>query len=85
MNADPQPRIAEIWTDSLGMPVTSPDHDFFGSGGDSFQAALVTAHVRREWGLDVTVQLLIDHPVLGDFATRVALLLEPTGNGGGQP
>jgi len=68
-------RIAEIWTAALGVPVTTTDHDFF-AGGDSFQAALATAQVRREWGLDVTVQLLIDHPALADFAKHVARLVD---------
>ncbi|MFF7307751.1 phosphopantetheine-binding protein [Streptomyces sp. NPDC008137] len=65
-------RIAEIWSAALGVPVTTAGHDFFAGGGDSFQAAVATAHVRREWDLEITVQLLIDHPVLGDFAHRVA-------------
>lgn len=69
-------RVAEIWTAALGVPVTAADHDFFGGGGDSFQAALATAQVRREWGLDITVQLLIDHPVAGDFADEVARLVD---------
>jgi hypothetical protein len=69
-------RVAEIWTAALGMPVTAADHDFFGGGGDSFQAALATAQVRQEWGLDITVQLLIDHPVVGDFADEVARLVD---------
>ncbi|MCX5345152.1 phosphopantetheine-binding protein [Streptomyces sp. R-74717] len=69
-------RIAEIWSAALGTPVTTADHHFFADGGDSFQAALATATVRREWGLEVTVQLLIDHPVLGDFADRVARFVD---------
>lgn len=69
-------RIAEIWTTALGIPVTTAEHDFFAGGGDSFQAALATAQVRREWGLEITVQLLIDHPVVGDFADRVARLVD---------
>ncbi|AXE75900.1 phosphopantetheine-binding protein [Streptomyces atratus] len=69
-------RIAEIWTAALGVPVTTAGHDFFAGGGDSFQAALATAQVRREWGLEITVQLLIDHPVVGDFADRVAQFVE---------
>jgi hypothetical protein len=70
-----QRRIAEIWSAALGTQVTTADHHFF-AGGDSFQAALATATVRREWGLEITVQLLIDHPVLEDFADRVARLAD---------
>lgn len=70
------PRIAELWSAALGTRVTAADHHFFSGGGDSFQAALATATVRREWGLDITVQLLIDHPVLADFADRVARLVD---------
>ncbi|MEV5546751.1 phosphopantetheine-binding protein [Streptomyces sp. NPDC052309] len=69
-------RIAEIWSAALGTPVTDAGHHFFAGGGDSFQAALATATVRREWGLEITVQLLIDHPVLGDFSERVARFVD---------
>ncbi|WP_433399606.1 phosphopantetheine-binding protein [Streptomyces sp. CA-146814] len=69
-------RIAEIWSAALGTQVTGAHHDFFADGGDSFQAVLATATVRREWGVDVPVQLLIDHPVLADFADRVAQLAD---------
>jgi hypothetical protein len=68
-------RIAEIWTAALGVPVSTADHDFFACGGDSFQAALATAQVRREWGLEITVRLLTDHPVMGDFAAQVNRLV----------
>jgi hypothetical protein len=71
-----QRRIAEIWSAALGTPVTTAGHHFFAGGGDSFQAALATATVRREWGLRITVQLLIDHPVLGDFSQRVARFVD---------
>ncbi|MER6447527.1 hypothetical protein DEJ51_17235 [Streptomyces venezuelae] len=75
--AGPYPaRIAELWSAALGTPVTAAGHDFFADGGDSFQAALATATVRREWGLEITVQLLIDHPVLREYAERVARLVD---------
>ncbi|MFJ8888618.1 phosphopantetheine-binding protein [Streptomyces sp. NPDC102402] len=69
-------RIAEIWSAALCIEVTAADHDFFAAGGDSFQAVLVTASVRREWDIDVPAQLLLDHPVLADFAGHVARLAD---------
>ncbi|WP_069170590.1 phosphopantetheine-binding protein [Streptomyces griseus] len=69
-------RIAAIWSAALGIEVTAADHDFFAAGGDSFQAVLATASVRREWGVDVPAQLLLDHPVLADFAAHVARLAD---------
>ncbi|OII69324.1 MULTISPECIES: phosphopantetheine-binding protein [unclassified Streptomyces] len=69
-------RVAEIWSAALGTTVAAADHHFFEGGGDSFQAALATATVRREWGLETTVQLLIDNPVLQDFADQVARLVD---------
>ncbi|MFD1832895.1 phosphopantetheine-binding protein [Streptomyces desertarenae] len=71
-----QRRIAELWSAALGIEVTATDHDFFAGGGDSFQAVLVTASVRREWDVEVPVQLLVDHPVLADFADHVARLTD---------
>lgn len=73
-------RIAEIWSAALGMPVTDGGHDFFSCGGDSFQATLAIVQVRREWGLDITVGLLIEEPTLSGFAARVARSVTPRGD-----
>ncbi|MEU6934520.1 phosphopantetheine-binding protein [Streptomyces sp. NPDC046385] len=63
--------IAEIWQEVLGVPVTEHD-DFFALGGQSLAAMEVMAAVRRRLGVTVRVRVLLEHPVLTDFAARLA-------------
>ncbi|MFE4588366.1 phosphopantetheine-binding protein [Streptomyces laurentii] len=64
--------IAEIWQEVLGVPVTDDD-DFFALGGQSLAAMEVVAALRRRLGVTVRVRVLLENPVLRDFAERVAL------------
>ncbi|MEU8759635.1 phosphopantetheine-binding protein [Streptomyces sp. NPDC048659] len=63
--------IAAIWEEVLGVPVTA-DADFFALGGQSLAAMEVVAAVRRRLGVSVRVRVLLEHPVLADFAARLA-------------
>ncbi|MFJ9434227.1 phosphopantetheine-binding protein [Streptomyces sp. NPDC101490] len=63
--------IAEIWQEVLGVPVADDD-DFFALGGQSLAAMEVVAAVRRRLGITVRVRVLLEHPVLADFAERLA-------------
>ena len=62
--------IAEIWQEVLGVPVADDD-DFFALGGQSLAAMEVVAAVRRRLGVSVRVRVLLEHPVLADFAELV--------------
>ncbi|MER8235823.1 phosphopantetheine-binding protein [Streptomyces sp. NPDC094049] len=69
--------IAEIWQEVLGVPVADDD-DFFALGGQSLAAMEVVAAVRRRLGITVRVRVLLEHPVLADFAERLARSGEPS-------
>ncbi|MER5986775.1 phosphopantetheine-binding protein [Streptomyces sp. NPDC001787] len=62
--------IAEIWQEVLGVPVQDDD-DFFALGGQSLAAMEVVAAVRRRLGITVRVRVLLEHPVLSDFAGQL--------------
>ncbi|MFI6417364.1 phosphopantetheine-binding protein [Streptomyces sp. NPDC050842] len=64
--------IAEIWQEVLGVPVEDDD-DFFALGGQSLAAMEVVAAVRRRLGITVRVRVLLEHPVLADFAGQLGL------------
>ncbi|WP_405861035.1 phosphopantetheine-binding protein [Streptomyces sp. NBC_00090] len=64
--------IAEIWQEVLGVPVQDDD-DFFALGGQSLAAMEVVAAVRLRLGITVRVRVLLEHPVLADFAGQLAL------------
>ncbi|MEV6074750.1 phosphopantetheine-binding protein [Streptomyces sp. NPDC052069] len=63
--------ISEIWQEVLGVPVEDDD-DFFALGGQSLAAMEVVAAVRRRLGITVRVRVLLEHPVLADFAGQLA-------------
>ena len=39
--------VADVWSDVLGAPITTPDHNFFQHGGDSLRATQVAVQLRR--------------------------------------
>ncbi|TDR95022.1 non-ribosomal peptide synthetase/type I polyketide synthase [Enterovirga rhinocerotis] len=61
-------RIAAIWEEVLGVPVTAPSQSFFALGGDSLSAVRVSEALRRTTGLAVQVRDLFERPVLSAFA-----------------
>ncbi|GIH27168.1 hypothetical protein Aph01nite_54780 [Acrocarpospora phusangensis] len=67
-----QHALARLWSAVLGLPVTSPDDDFFALGGDSLKAAQLATRAAVEFGVDVPGTLAFDHPVLSAQAVQVA-------------
>ncbi|SDY43995.1 Phosphopantetheine attachment site [Micromonospora pattaloongensis] len=63
--------IAAIWAEVLGLDVITRSDDFFELGGDSLLATKVVVRIRRAWSVRCTVQLIIDTPVLSEFAAAV--------------
>ncbi|QHD87541.1 amino acid adenylation domain-containing protein [Gordonia sp. JH63] len=59
--------LAQLWTDVLGMTVSSPDVDFFAEGGGSLAAAQLVTAVRERYP-DISVADLYDRPRLGSMA-----------------
>ncbi|MEU8541977.1 phosphopantetheine-binding protein [Streptomyces sp. NPDC048717] len=64
--------IAAIWQEVLGVPVAEND-DFFALGGQSLAAMEVVAALRRRLGVTIRVRVLLEHPVLADFAGQLAV------------
>ena len=52
----------------LGTTQLSPADDFFAIGGTSLSAAVVTTKLERALGLDISLRLLMENPVLGAFS-----------------
>ena len=63
--------VEKIWSSLLGTDELPLDGDFFHSGGDSFLATKAVLAVRRTFHVTITVQALIDAPVLREFARRI--------------
>ncbi|MGH1480694.1 MAG: SDR family oxidoreductase [Geminicoccales bacterium] len=65
-----------IWCDILGFETIAPADDFFELGGDSLQAARMADRFSRSFGIDVSLNLLFDHPKLADMTQAIGGLLK---------
>jgi hypothetical protein len=63
--------LVAIWSQVLGTRDIDRCQDFFRSGGDSLLAAKVVLLVRAALKTPITVRMLLDHPVLADFADQI--------------
>ncbi|MEU6602681.1 condensation domain-containing protein [Streptomyces flaveolus] len=67
--------VVAIWSDVMGVDALGPGDDFFELGGHSLLAIRITARVSAAWDVDLPMTLLLQHPVLRDFASAVADVL----------
>ncbi|TDC56004.1 SDR family NAD(P)-dependent oxidoreductase [Actinomadura sp. KC345] len=67
-----QRAVAGVWSDLLGVPVTSPDADFFALGGHSLLATRMLDALRRVFGAELRLRDLLARPTLGALAEGLA-------------
>ena len=78
-------RLAAIWSDVLGTPITDADADFFESGGDSLLAIRLLNRVRSVFGHEVPARAVFDAPRLDAFAALLDRSPAPQPEGGDRP
>jgi NAD(P)-dependent dehydrogenase (short-subunit alcohol dehydrogenase family)/acyl carrier protein len=61
-------RTRRLWGAVLGTTEISASDDFFELGGNSLAAIDLVAMVRKEFGVELNVAMLFDHPTLGALA-----------------
>jgi amino acid adenylation domain-containing protein len=67
-------RLAEIWSELLGIPEIGREESFFDLGGHSLMALRMFAHIAREWKTRVPMGLLMQAPTpraLGEIIDRM--------------
>jgi len=70
-NSPLQQQIAQIWQDVLKVePIGLEDH-FFELGGHSLLVVSVVSRLQLELGMQLTPQLMFQHPTLGAFAAQL--------------
>lgn len=60
--------LRALWTSVLGISNISHNSNFFHLGGSSLQAAALLVHIRRRYGLSLTMQQIYDSPTLEALA-----------------
>jgi len=80
--ATPEERaIAEVWAETLAVPVPGLDDDFFALGGHSLAATRIVSRLRSRLGVDLEVRALFRAPTVAALAAEVAA----TARGGVEP
>ncbi|HSK05835.1 MAG TPA: condensation domain-containing protein, partial [Kofleriaceae bacterium] len=64
--------VAAIWGPLLGRDAIGAHDHFFEIGGHSLIATQVVERVRELFAVDLPLRALFEHPVLADFAGRIA-------------
>ena len=73
--ADPPERddaLRDVWCAVLGVAEARDEDQFFSVGGDSLAAATIVGHVRRLFGVSITIQDVFNHPTFGELAAAIA-------------
>jgi hypothetical protein len=71
VTTESEKRLLPLWESILGREDMGANAHFFEVGGHSLLATRVVARVREQWGLDIPLALLFQHPVLSDFAAAL--------------
>lgn len=64
-------RLRGLWSALLGRPEIADDADFFDLGGNSLTAVELMAEVHGEFGVDLGLVTLFDHPTLDALAAQI--------------
>ncbi|WP_222183765.1 non-ribosomal peptide synthetase [Geminicoccus harenae] len=66
-------RLARLFAEVLGREVGAED-DFFLAGGHSLLAVRLARRIRAEWGLEVGLGLVFEHPTIARLARQLELM-----------
>ncbi|MFC8433320.1 amino acid adenylation domain-containing protein [Streptomyces sp. NPDC057253] len=65
-----QERIAEVWTELLGVQASAHDN-FFHIGGNSILAIRLISRIQQEFGIDFAVRTVFEGPTIAQLAATV--------------
>jgi len=65
-------KLAAIWKELLGVEQVGTSDDFFELGGHSLLATRVVSRIKKQLGIEVSINDLFNNPTVKDLATLVA-------------
>ncbi|MFD4241967.1 amino acid adenylation domain-containing protein [Streptomyces sp. NPDC058525] len=75
-------RVAKVWAEVLGVPVTDPDADLFSLGGHSLTAARLAAALQEEFGVRVSLVTVFQQQTVRALASFVGTATAAPAAGG---
>ncbi len=63
--------LAKIWCEVLMLDRVGMTNDFFQLGGDSLLGTQITAKLRKQFGVDLPLRILFEHPTIRDLAEQL--------------
>ncbi|WP_028595418.1 non-ribosomal peptide synthetase [Paenibacillus assamensis] len=69
--SDTELNLAKIWSVVLGVEWISREHSFFELGGHSLKAMTLTAQIRNQLSVNVTIRDIFAHPTLKELAELI--------------
>ncbi|WP_434634912.1 amino acid adenylation domain-containing protein [Chromobacterium sp. CV08] len=64
--------VARIWGEVLGVAGLSREQNFFEAGGHSLLATQVMSRLRADFGVELPLRTLFEHPTVAEFAAALA-------------
>ncbi|NHR03870.1 amino acid adenylation domain-containing protein [Chromobacterium haemolyticum] len=68
--------VARIWGEVLGAGSLGREQNFFEAGGHSLLATRVMSRLRAEFGVELPLRTLFEHPTVAEFAVALAERVE---------
>ncbi len=69
--SDVELRLADIWRQELGMECAGVRDDFFDLGGHSLIALRIVDRVRNEFGAEISIGDIFEHPCIAELARKI--------------
>ena len=64
-------RIGAIWSTVLGIQTPNAEGNFFELGGQSLMALQIASRIGEQFGVEISLTDIFEHPTLGGLSARV--------------